>query len=174
MVDLLAAAADTYPNEPLQPHHLLAPDGIVIFAKPMPVVWHTDAGEPTDQHLSAISWAESRSTNDGQLLLGITGWQRAVGVHVFDQPKFAVRYPGLRPVSNAIGPYGADVPDRGVAGPHRIVQTLTALCRSPLVREEAAPVSKDARQEATRSGLTDPTHLPPPPRTRHVRTRRRA
>jgi hypothetical protein len=37
MVDLLAAAADTYPIETIQPHHLIAPDGIVIFAKPMPV-----------------------------------------------------------------------------------------------------------------------------------------
>jgi hypothetical protein len=33
-------------------------------------------------------------------------------VHVFDQPKLAVRYPGLRPVSNVVGLYGAAVPDR--------------------------------------------------------------
>lgn len=156
MVELLAAAADTYPIEPIQPHHLLAPDGIVIFAKPMPVVWHDDAGDPTDQRLSAISWAEASSTSDGQRLLGITGWQRAAGLYHFDQPKLAVRYTGLRPATNAIGPYGAAFPDRGAAGPHRILQTLAALCRTPLVRDEVAPASKAARQEAARAGLTDP------------------
>jgi hypothetical protein len=67
MVDLLAAPADTYPIEPIEPHHLLAPDGIVIFAKPMPVVWHDEAGDPTNQRLSVTSWGEGRSTADGQL-----------------------------------------------------------------------------------------------------------
>jgi hypothetical protein len=53
-------------------------------ATPLPVVWHNDAGEPTNQRLSAISWAESSSTTDGQLLLGATGWQPAHGMLHFD------------------------------------------------------------------------------------------
>nr|BFE71759.1 hypothetical protein GCM10020092_050600 [Actinoplanes digitatis] len=156
MVDLLAAAADTYPIEAIEHHHLLQPDGIVIFAKTLPVIWHDEAGHPTDQQLSAISWAEGRSTRDGQPLLGITGWQRAAGVYQFDQPRFAVRYTGLRPASNAISPYGAVFPDADAAGPHRLLQTLTALCHTTLVRDQIAPASKAARREATRAGLTDP------------------
>jgi hypothetical protein len=166
MVDLLAAAADTYPVEPIQPHHLRAPNGIVIFAKPMPVVWHNDAWEPTDQPLSAISSAETTSATDGQPLLGITGWQPAAGPHHFDEPKLAVRYTGLRAASNAIGPYDGAFPDPGVAGPHRILQTLTALCRTPPVRDEVAPASK-----AARAGLTDPpvrrVHLRRPEHAQH-------
>jgi hypothetical protein len=155
MVDLLAAAADTYPTEPMQPHHLLAPDGIVIFAKPLPVVWYDNASDATDQRLSAISWAEGSSTTDGQPLLGITGWQRAAGLFTFDQPTFAVRYTGLRPASNAIGPYGAALPDPAAADPYRLLQTLTALCRTPLVRDESARASKAAQQEIARAGLTN-------------------
>jgi hypothetical protein len=40
------------------------------------------------------------------------------------------------------------------AGPHRILQTLTALCRTSLVRDDVAPASKAARREAARAGLT--------------------
>lgn len=43
MVDLVAAAADTYPPEPFLEHHLPSPNGIVIFARPLPAVWQ-------DQH----------------------------------------------------------------------------------------------------------------------------
>jgi hypothetical protein len=176
MVDLLAAAADTYPTEPIQPHHLLAPDGIVIFAKPLPVVWYDNAGDPTDQRLSAISWAEGRSTTDGRPLLGITGWQRAAGLFTFDQPTFAVRYTGLRPASNVIGPYGTALSDLAVAEPYRILQTLTALCRTPLVRDESAPASKasPARDRPRRSHQPGhPPHPAAPPRARPARTRRR-
>jgi hypothetical protein len=137
----------------------------------MPVVWHNDAWEPTDQRLSSISWAETISTTDGQPLLAITGWHRAAGLHHFDEPKLAVRYTALRAASNAIGPYGGALPDPGVAGPHRILQTLTALCRTPLVGDEVALASKAARQEAARAGLTDPpirrVHLRRPEHAQH-------
>jgi hypothetical protein len=39
MVDLLAAAGETFPVTPVQPHHLLSPNGIVIFAQPLPALW---------------------------------------------------------------------------------------------------------------------------------------
>jgi hypothetical protein len=42
-----------------------------------------------------------------------------------------VRYTGMRPVANAIGPYGAEPLDPWLTHPYRLVQTLTALCRTP-------------------------------------------
>jgi hypothetical protein len=44
-------------------------------------------------------------------------------------------------VANAIRPYGMELPDRAAAKPYRMLQTLTALCRTPLVRDEPAPIS---------------------------------
>ncbi|WP_203896961.1 hypothetical protein [Virgisporangium aliadipatigenens] len=134
---------------------LLAPDGVVIFAKPLPIVWHDAGWNPTDQRLSAITWAETASTSDGTPLLAISGWVRATGIHYFDEPRFAVRYNGLRLAMNAIGPYGATLPDYSSAGPHRLLQTLTALCRAPLVRDEVEPASKAARKELSRTGQVD-------------------
>jgi hypothetical protein len=177
MVDLLAAAADTYPPEPLLEHHLPAPDGIVIFAKPLPVVWFDlDTGKRTDQRISAISWCEGQSTA-GQAIVGITAWTRGHGLARYDHPKLAIYFPGLRSITHANGLYGADPPDQGgPAGPNRILQAFTALCRTPLVRDETAPGSKAARRDTASAGLADPTdppRLPPPPRTRPRRTRRR-
>ena len=80
MVDLLAAAADTYRIEAIQPHHLLTPDGIVIFVKPMPVVWHPRRRRyhrpKAERHLLGRRQLHDR----WQPSLGITGWQRAGGL----------------------------------------------------------------------------------------------
>src|SRR4051794_22313389 len=46
MVDMWAAAADSYPDEILEPHQLPDPDGIIILAKPLPRV--IDRDQPED------------------------------------------------------------------------------------------------------------------------------
>jgi hypothetical protein len=158
MVDLLAVAADTYPIEPMRPDHLIAPDGMILFAKPLPAVWqHTDGRDGTSQKISAISWNEGVATNDGQPVIGITGWERYTGLARFDEPKLALRYDGLSPISHANGIYGAPPTDEGgPASPQRILQAFIALTRTPLVRDETYPASKAATQAAYRAGRTDP------------------
>jgi hypothetical protein len=101
MVDLLAAAADTYPAEPMRPEQLLAPDGIVIFAKPLPVVWRGD-GEDAKYHLAAIGWGESLSTGHGRPFTAITAWHRYTGLRR-ESSGVSVRYVGLRPQSHSMG-----------------------------------------------------------------------
>jgi hypothetical protein len=156
MVNLLAAGADTYPPEPLVEHHLLAPDGIIIFAKPLPVVWlEPRTGTRTNQRISAISWCLAE-TADGRAAAGITAWTRWHGLARFQQPKLAIYYPGLRTLSYANGLFGIEPPDQGgPAGPHRILQAFTALCRAPLVGQESVPGSRAARAESASVGVPD-------------------
>jgi hypothetical protein len=136
MVDLLAAAADTYPAMPFQQADVPAPDGMVIFAKPLPAVWYDTAGEPTlTDSISAITWGTGRQP-DGTATIGIAAWARHTGTLRHREPDVAVCYAGLRLISYAAGRYGDPHahPD-GPAGPNRILQTLNALCRSRLVRD---------------------------------------
>jgi hypothetical protein len=119
MVDMLAAAADTYPTEPMRPEHLLAPDGMVIFAKPLPVVWRGDGEE--EKHLAAISWGESLSTNDGRPFTSITAWHRYTGLRR-EGSGASVRYVGLRPQSHSMGaPWIEPTDVGGPASPHRLL-----------------------------------------------------
>ena len=123
MVDLLAAAADTYPAEPMRPEHLLALDGMVIFAKPLPVVWHGD-GEDEEHHLTAISWGESLSTNDGRPFTSITAWHRYTGLRR-EGSGLSIRYVGLRPQSHSMGaPWIEPTDVGGPASPHRLLQAF--------------------------------------------------
>ena len=157
MVDLVAAAADSHPPEPFQPDHLLAPDGIVLFAKPLPAIWRdAETGDEDLNWLAAVSWATGRSTT-GEPVFSVVAWRRHTGVVHHADPDLAVYYPGLRAESYAVGRFGAVPPDHGgPAGPHRILQTFTALCRTRVIREDTHTGSKAARQRAARAGLTDP------------------
>jgi hypothetical protein len=154
MVDLLAAAADSYPLEPMRPEQLLAPDGMVIFAKPLPVVWRGDV-DVEEHRLAAISWGESLATNDGRTFTSITAWHRYTGLWR-DGSGESVRYVGLRPQSLSMGaPWIVPTDVGGPASPHRLLQAFSALVRLPLVRDEHGPVSKSARREGERAGLRD-------------------
>ncbi len=156
MVNLIAAAADTHPVEPFYEHQLSAPHGIIIFAKPIPTVWERPgAGGQTVAPLSAITWASALS-HAGDPLLSIVSWQRQTGRvrHIDEDVK--VYYPGLRPASYVVGRYGAPRQRTGPAGPNEFLQTLAALCRSPLTGESTSTGSTDARRRARRAGLTDP------------------
>jgi hypothetical protein len=156
MTDLIAAAADTYPPEPFYPHGVPAPDGMVIFAKPLPIVWREAlSGAETEQRLAAISWGTGESTH-GRPVLSIVSWARGTGLFRYPAEQLAVRYPGLRLLSQAVGEYGATPEDEGgPAGPNRILQTLVALCRTPLVKDEHAHTSAASRQRATKAGVVD-------------------
>lgn len=152
MVDLLAAAADTYPVEPMRPEQLLAPDGMVIFAKPMPVVWRGD-GDDEEHRLAAVSWGESLSTADGRPFTAITAWHRFTGLRREGSGE-TVRYVGLRPQSHSMGaPWIVPTDVGGPASPHRLLQAFSALVRLPLVRDEHGPASKSARKEGERAGV---------------------
>jgi len=147
MVDLLAGAADSYPPEPFVQHHLPSPDGIILFAKPLPAVWRDEAGEAESvQQISAITWGTGASRK-GDPVISIISWVRHVGLARFDDPKRAVYFDGLRNISHAAGPFGVPPADRGgPAGPNRILQTFAALCRTPLIRDElTAQPEKEAR-----------------------------
>ena len=156
MTDLIAAAADTYPPEPFYPHGVPAPDGMVIFAKPLPIVWREAvSGAETQQRLAAISWGTGESTR-GRPVLSIVSWVRGTGPFRYPAERLVVRYPGLRLLSQAVGEYGATPEDEGgPAGPNRILQTLVALCRTPLVKDEHAHTSPASRQRATKAGVVD-------------------
>lgn len=157
MVDLVAAAADTYPPEPFLEHHLPAPNGIVFFARPLPAVWPDQNDEIARRRISAISWTSGMSTSD-EPALSIAGWERHTGLDRYRNPDLAIHYRGLRLASFVMGLYGAPPADQGgPAGPNRILQTFAALCRTPLVRDETTPGSKAARQAAQRAGRPDPT-----------------
>lgn len=157
MVDLIAAAADTYPPEPFLEHNLPAPDGIVIFAKPLPAVWEDQHDEIARRQLRAISWCSGLSVK-GEHVLSIAGWDRRIGVERYRQPKLLINYTGLRMASYVMGVYGAPPMDQagGPAGTNRILQTFAALSRTPLVRDETSAGSKAARQAARRTGRPDP------------------
>ncbi len=154
MVDLLAAAADTYPLEPMRPQHLLAPDGMVIFAKPLPVVWRGD-DDDEEHRLAAISWGASLSSNDGRPFTSITAWHRYSGLRR-EGDGLSVRYVGLRPQSHSMGaPWIEPTDVGGPASPHRLLQAFSALVRTPLIRDKHGPVSKAARRDGERAGLRD-------------------
>lgn len=156
MVDLVAAAAGTYPPEPFLEHHLPAPNGIVLFARPLPAVWQDQHDDTARRQISAITWTSGLSTSD-KPALSIAGWERHTGLDRYRNPDLAIHYRGLRVVSYVMGLYGTPPADQGgPAGPNRILQTFAALCRTPLVRDETTPGSKAARQAAQRAGRPDP------------------
>jgi hypothetical protein len=137
MVELLTAAADTFPSNPLEPHHLPSPSGIAIFAQPVPAIWEDERSETTQLHrISAITWGTG-ADGDGNPLVGVDGWVRASGQGRYRNPDLTISYRHLRLHTNALGHFGADQQGAGgAASPARLLQTLAALCRSPLVKNE--------------------------------------
>lgn len=157
MVDLIAAAADVHPVIPAEPHQLIAPEGIVIFAKPLPTVFaDADTGEDSLVNVSAITWGQGLSTKD-EPFLSISTWQRGVpGKPVqYVNPSITVQYSDLRPAATQIGVYGVPPQEVDSPGGLRLLQTFCGLARSPLIRDEQAPGSKDARGRATRTGIVE-------------------
>jgi hypothetical protein len=155
MVDLLSAAADSYPPEPWRPELLLAPGGIVVFSKPLPAVW-VEAGSDVEEaaNISAITWASSVA-DSGQDTLSVVGWKRQARPQVFDVVGRVGFAAGLAVHSSAIGLYGRPLADKGgPANAARILMTLTALLRSPLVRDEVAP--RPAPRSNGSRQVTDP------------------
>jgi hypothetical protein len=103
----------------------------------------------------AISWGTGESTH-GRPVLSIVSWVRGTGPFRYPAERLVVRYPGLRLLSQAVGEYGATPEDQGgPAGPNRILQTLVALCRIPLVKDEHAHTSQASRQRANKAGVVD-------------------
>jgi hypothetical protein len=152
MVDMWAAAADTYPDELLEPHHLPDPDGIIILAKPLPRVLHPDREDGGTEPISAITWS---TTGDDKSVILLT-WYRHRGLdHVGwgDLPRRTVIAPGLSPSSLGIRQMGSRCDGETTV---RLIQALTGLIRSPMTDETVAIGSKAARKEAVRAGITDP------------------
>jgi hypothetical protein len=138
----------------MHPEQLVAPDGMAIFAKPLPVIWHDEEGN-VEHRIAAISWGESVSTNDGRSFTSITAWHRETGIHR-ESTGVTIRYTGLRPQSHSMGaPWIEPQHVGGPASPHRLLQALSALIRTPLVRDEITPSSKAARRDAERADLRD-------------------
>ncbi|GAA4470370.1 hypothetical protein GCM10023170_087110 [Phytohabitans houttuyneae] len=152
MVDMWAAAADTYPDEVLEPHHLPDPDGIVILAKPLPRVIHSEVPGDHKEQISAITWSTGI---DGSSVVLLT-WHRHRGLDRIgwgDQPRRTVVAPGLSPSSLGVRQMGRRNEGEQTV---RLLQALTGLIRSPLTDENAAVGSKAARKEAARAGITEP------------------
>lgn len=106
MVDMWAAAADTYPDEILEPHHLPDPDGIIILAKPLPRVIHPEVPGDHKEHISAITW--STAANGSSIVL--LTWNRHRGpdrVGWGNQPRRPVIALGLSPSSIGIRQMGS-------------------------------------------------------------------
>lgn len=152
MVDMWAAAADTYPDEILQPHHLPHPEGLIILAKPLPRVIHPEVPGDHKEQVSAITW--STAVNGSTITL-IT-WNRHRGlVHVGwgGQPRHTVIAPGLSPSSLGIRQMGSRREGEETV---RLLQALTGLIRSPLTGESVETGSKAARKQAARVGIGEP------------------
>jgi hypothetical protein len=152
MVDMWAAAADTYPDEVLEPHHLPDPDGIVILAKPLPRVIHPELPGDHKEQISAITWSTSK---DGKSVILLT-WHRHHGLDRIgwgDTPRQTVIASGLSVSSLGIRQMGSRCEGETTV---RLIQALTGLIRSPLTDERAESGSKAARKEATRAGVTEP------------------
>jgi hypothetical protein len=159
MVDLISAASDTFPVGPFREHELPAPNGFLLFAKPLPAVWQLN--EPNLVHqepLTAISWGSGLSIED-KPILSIATWKRGHGTVRYHSPPTTVRYNGLQLVSHVIGHYGAPMQDcDGPAGPNKILQTFAALSRAPVVREESGMTGTSfaSFQRARAAGVKDP------------------
>jgi hypothetical protein len=152
MVDMWAAAADTYPDEVLEPHHLPDPDGIVILATPLPQILHPERQDGQEEQISAITWSITR---DAQSVILLT-WYRRRGIdHVGwgDRPRRTIIAPGLSPCTLAIRQMGTRCEGETRV---RLIQALTGLIRSPLTDESTPVASKAARREATRAGISEP------------------
>jgi hypothetical protein len=163
MVALLAAASDTYPATPIEPRHLVSPSGIVIFSEPVPAVWDDPTGTQAIHRLSAITWA-SLVASDGQLAVSVVGWIRAWRQATYRPLNLRVRCRELQIHTSAYGHFGAPTSDAGgPASPSRMLQTLTALLRSPLV-------SVENTERAASSG--SPRRPPAPSTIRRVYLRR--
>jgi hypothetical protein len=153
MVDLLAAAAEDFPSIAIEPHHLPCPHGIVIFAKPVPAIWD----DPTDHsvalhRISALTWGVGQDT-EGNAIVSVDGWVRARGQRRHRELGMTVSYRHLQLYTNSMGHFGADPQGAGgIASPSRLLQTLTALLRSPIVTNHAgpaiAPLPRRRRTEA--------------------------
>ena len=160
MVDLLAAAADSYPRQaPIEQHNLLAPDGFVIFAKPLPSTYlNADTKQVNDTTISAITWLTVEGST-GDPALAIEAWSRnpnpSIPIRCIES-RIIIRYTELASDGAAIGHFGLprDSHD-GPAGTIEILLALAALCRSPHTRDEQTAASKAARQRAARSGVDD-------------------
>jgi hypothetical protein len=153
MVDMWAAAADSYPDEPLEAHQLLDPDGIVILAKPLPRVIDADQPQLPKEQISAITW--STTGRDGSTVVLLT-WNRHRGLDKVgwsDQPRHTILAPGLSPSTLGIRQLGS--PREGEAAV-QLLQVLSGLIRSPLTQESDTSGSKAARKLAARAGMTDP------------------
>jgi len=69
MVALLTAASDTFPEIPVEPQHIPAPFGIVIFSEPVPALWNPGEEQAQQLHnLSALTWIIHRDANDDGIL----------------------------------------------------------------------------------------------------------
>jgi hypothetical protein len=153
MVDMWAAAADTYPDEPLQPHQLPDQDGIVILAKPLPRVIEAAGPQGPKELISAITW--STTGNAGSTVVLLT-WNRHRGIDRigwFDRPKQTILAPGLSPSTLSVRQIGSRPEGETIA---RLLQALAGLIRSPLVEESTAFGSKAARKVAAKAGMAEP------------------
>lgn len=152
MVDMLAAAADTYPDEALEPHHLPDPNGIIILSKPLPRVIRPDDADYPKEQVSAITWS---TVSDGKSVILLT-WNRYKGIDRIGWgklPKQTIVAPGLSPSTFSVHQMGLASDGEPVA---RLIQSLSGLIRSPLTDETDESGSKAARREAARAGITDP------------------
>jgi hypothetical protein len=152
MVDMWAAAADSYPHEPLEPHHLPDPHGIVILSRPLPRITPSTAhlDDPDHEQISAITW----ETNDHSDAVVVITWTRHWGSAALNwgnTPR-TVLAPGLRMSSLGVRQFGGGQGENTVA----LIQSLTGLIRSPLTDETTDAGSKAARKEAIKAGITEP------------------
>jgi hypothetical protein len=151
MVDMWAAAADTYPDEELEEHHLPDPEGIIILSKPLPRVIDPNP-EYAKEEISAITW--SMALNGSGVIL--MTWYRRRGLDKVGwgrNPRRTILAPGLSPSSLGIREIGRRCEGEETV---RLLQALTGLIRSPLVDEAVEAGSKAARKEAARAGIGDP------------------
>jgi hypothetical protein len=152
MVDMWAAAADTYPDEPLEEHHLPDPNGIIILAKPLPRVLEPADPDYPKEDISAITWS---MTLNGSGVILLT-WRRHRGLDQVgwgENPRRTILAPGLTPSSIGVRQIGRQCEGEQSV---RLVQALTGLIRSPLVDETTEAGSKAARKDAARAGIAEP------------------
>jgi hypothetical protein len=151
MVDMWAAAADTYPDDEFEEHHLPDRDGIIILSKPLPRVLAPDPDYPKEE-ISAITWSMSQN-GSGVILMT---WNRRRGLDRVGwgrYPRRTILAPGLSPSSLGIRQLGRRCEGEQTV---RLLQALTGLIRSPLVDESTEIGSKAARKEAARAGIEEP------------------
>ncbi|MFJ8676797.1 hypothetical protein [Streptomyces sp. NPDC093589] len=144
MCDLVTAAAQTFPEQPVQRHEFLAPTGFLFFAKPIPATALAFPGSTDELPISAITWA---CVDDG--LSSIAYTLRSAGV--YDVGGVRIPFPALHPSR----PYDLLWDSPAERGMHNVsmLRALSALSKQPLAREDSPKIHQSVRGIARRSGI---------------------